>query len=145
MAHERGEEGCGGGGSGSGFTTQRQRRRQYSSRRARQQRLQRPWHRRLGVHAWLREPSRTGGIAGSLLSPLNSLSTAPPSLAGARFALRSDSYTLHILLPTKVDPLVSLMKVEKVPDSTYDMIGGLDQQIKEIKEVRSWVVVGAGP
>ncbi|KIZ02012.1 26S proteasome regulatory subunit T6, partial [Monoraphidium neglectum] len=53
---------------------------------------------------------------------------------GARVALRSDSYTLHILLPTKVDPLVSLMKVEKVPDSTYDMIGGLDQQIKEIKE-----------
>jgi Proteasomal ATPase OB C-terminal domain len=55
---------------------------------------------------------------------------------GARVALRNDSYTLHLLLPTKVDPLVSLMKVEKVPDSTYDMIGGLDQQIKEIKEVR---------
>ena len=34
-----------------------------------------------------------------------------------------------------MDPLVNLMKVEKVPDSTYDMIGGLDQQIKEIKEV----------
>ena len=55
---------------------------------------------------------------------------------GARVALRNDSYTLHLLLPTKVDPLVSLMKVEKVPDSTYDMIGGLDQQIKEIKEAR---------
>ena len=55
---------------------------------------------------------------------------------GARVALRNDSYALHLLLPTKVDPLVSLMKVEKVPDSTYDMIGGLDQQIKEIKEVR---------
>jgi 26S proteasome regulatory subunit T6 len=55
--------------------------------------------------------------------------------AGARVALRNDSYALHLLLPTKVDPLVSLMKVEKVPDSTYDMIGGLDQQIKEIKEV----------
>ena len=55
---------------------------------------------------------------------------------GARVALKNDSYTLHFLLPTKVDPLVSLMKVEKVPDSTYDMIGGLDQQIKEIKEVR---------
>ena len=54
---------------------------------------------------------------------------------GARVALRNDSYTLHLLLPTKVDPLVSLMKVEKVPDSTYDMVGGLDQQIKEIKEV----------
>uniref|UniRef100_A0A915KLC4 AAA+ ATPase domain-containing protein n=1 Tax=Romanomermis culicivorax TaxID=13658 RepID=A0A915KLC4_ROMCU len=34
-----------------------------------------------------------------------------------------------------VDPLVSLMMVEKVPDSTYEMIGGLDKQIKEIKEV----------
>jgi 26S proteasome regulatory subunit T6 len=38
-------------------------------------------------------------------------------------------------LPSKIDPLVSLMKVEKVPDSTYDMVGGLDKQVKEIKEV----------
>merc|ERR1711981_1504781 len=52
-----------------------------------------------------------------------------------RVALHNDSYQLHKILPTKVDPLVSLMKVEKVPDSTYDMIGGLDQQVKEIKEV----------
>lgn len=29
------------------------------------------------------------------------------------------------------------MMVEKVPDSTYEMIGGLDKQIKEIKEVRN--------
>jgi SpoVK/Ycf46/Vps4 family AAA+-type ATPase len=50
-------------------------------------------------------------------------------------ALRNDSYTLHKILPTKVDPLVSLMKVEKVPDATYDMVGGLDKQILEIKEV----------
>merc|ERR1711934_492413 len=52
-----------------------------------------------------------------------------------RVALRNDSYVLHRILPTKVDPLVSLMKVEKVPDSTYDMVGGLDKQIQEIKEV----------
>lgn len=52
-----------------------------------------------------------------------------------RVALRSDSYTLHKILPSKVDPLVSLMMVEKVPDSTYEMIGGLDKQIREIKEV----------
>mmetsp|Transcript_7048 Transcript_7048/g.20753 ORF Transcript_7048/g.20753 Transcript_7048/m.20753 type:complete len:404 (-) Transcript_7048:2874-4085(-) len=52
-----------------------------------------------------------------------------------RVALRNDSYTLHKILPTKVDPLVSLMKVEKVPDSTYDMIGGLEKQVMEIKEV----------
>jgi 26S proteasome regulatory subunit T6 len=55
-----------------------------------------------------------------------------PSL---RVGLRSDSYSLHKILPNKVDPLVSLMMVEKVPDSTYEMVGGLDKQIKEIKEV----------
>lgn len=52
-----------------------------------------------------------------------------------RVALRNDSYVLHKILPNKVDPLVSLMKVEKVPDSTYEMVGGLDKQIREIKEV----------
>jgi 26S proteasome regulatory subunit T6 len=52
-----------------------------------------------------------------------------------RVALRNDSYVLHKIMPSKVDPLVSMMKVEKVPDSTYEMIGGLDKQIKDIKEV----------
>jgi hypothetical protein len=52
-----------------------------------------------------------------------------------RVALQASSYMIHKILPSKVDPLVNLMKVEKVPDSTYDMIGGLDQQIKEVKEV----------
>jgi 26S proteasome regulatory subunit T6 len=55
--------------------------------------------------------------------------------AGTRVALKSDTYLLYKVLPSKVDPLVSLMMVEKVPDSTYDVIGGLDNQIKEIKEV----------
>lgn len=54
---------------------------------------------------------------------------------GTRVALRNDSYKLHKVLPTKVDPLVSLMRVEKVPDSTYEMVGGLNRQIKEMKEV----------
>jgi 26S proteasome regulatory subunit T6 len=53
----------------------------------------------------------------------------------ARVALRSDSYALHRILPSKVDPLVSLMRVEKVPDATYDMVGGLSKQIQEMKEV----------
>merc|ERR1712070_699521 len=55
--------------------------------------------------------------------------------AGVRVACKSDSYLLHKILPSKVDPLVNLMKVEKVPDSTYDMIGGLTEQVKEVKEV----------
>lgn len=76
--------------------------------------------------------------------------TNPSQLTpNTRVALRNDSYTLHKVLPNKVwnekpfvhvspisvDPLVSLMMVEKVPDSTYEMVGGLDKQIKEIKEV----------
>mmetsp|Transcript_6564 Transcript_6564/g.12633 ORF Transcript_6564/g.12633 Transcript_6564/m.12633 type:complete len:394 (-) Transcript_6564:105-1286(-) len=52
-----------------------------------------------------------------------------------RVALKNDSYTIHRILPTKIDPLVSLMKVEAVPDSTYDMVGGLEKQVMEIKEV----------
>jgi len=54
---------------------------------------------------------------------------------GTRVALRNDSYQLHKILPTKVDPLVSLMRVEAVPDATYEMVGGLSKQIKEMKEV----------
>eukprot|EP00834_Sanchytrium_tribonematis_P002606 NODE_84_length_22354_cov_0.646506.p13 type:complete len:202 gc:universal NODE_84_length_22354_cov_0.646506:6930-6325(-) len=53
----------------------------------------------------------------------------------SRVALKHDNYSLYKILPNKIDPLVSLMMVEKVPDASYDMIGGLDQQIKEIKEV----------
>lgn len=53
----------------------------------------------------------------------------------SRVALRNDSYTLHKVLPSKVDPLVSLMMVESVPDATYEMIGGLDEQLKAIREV----------
>merc|ERR1712135_194394 len=45
------------------------------------------------------------------------------------------SPNIRVALPNNVDPLVSLMMVEKVPDSTYEMVGGLDKQIKEIKEV----------
>ncbi|BEI84053.1 hypothetical protein CcaverHIS002_0406570 [Cutaneotrichosporon cavernicola] len=65
-------------------------------------------------------------------SPDIPISSLTPNL---RVALRADSYLLHSILPNKVDPLVSLMMVEKVPDSTYEMVGGLDKQIKEIKEV----------
>ena len=55
---------------------------------------------------------------------------------GSRVTLKSEEkLRINRIIESKVDPLVSLMKVEKVPDSTYDMIGGLDDQIKEIREV----------
>ena len=52
-----------------------------------------------------------------------------------RVALHAHSQKISKIMPSKVDPIVSLMKVEKVPDSTYDMCGGLDKQIAEVKEV----------
>lgn len=56
--------------------------------------------------------------------------------SGARVTLKSEErYKINRIIPSKVDPLVSLMKVEKVPDSTYDMVGGLEEQIKEVREV----------
>merc|ERR1711976_323927 len=54
---------------------------------------------------------------------------------GDRVALSHDAYKLHQILPSQVDPLVSLMRVEKVPDATYDEIGGCEKQIRQIKEV----------
>lgn len=37
------------------------------------------------------------------------------------------------VLTEDTDPMVSVMKLEKAPDETYADIGGLDQQIQEIK------------
>ena len=54
---------------------------------------------------------------------------------GMRVALRETNSKIHYILPSKIDPMVALMLVEKIPDATYEMIGGCDKQIKEIKEV----------
>jgi 26S proteasome regulatory subunit T6 len=55
--------------------------------------------------------------------------------AGSRVALKSDSYLIYKLLPQKIDPLISLMRIEKIPNCTYNSIGGLDFQIEQLKEV----------
>ncbi|CAL9006282.1 unnamed protein product, partial [Prunus brigantina] len=59
-----------------------------------------------------------------------------------RVALRRRSYTIHAILLKKIDPVFKLSKVQNNPECTYDMIGnifstigGLDEKIKEIKEV----------
>lgn len=72
---------------------------------------------------------------GKYIAKINSEIEPSDLKAGTRVALRNDSYEIHKILPVLVDPLVSLMRVEAVPDATYDMVGGLDKQIKEMKEV----------
>ena len=41
------------------------------------------------------------------------------------------------VLSDDADPMVTVMKLEKAPQESYADIGGLDQQIQEIKVIRS--------
>jgi 26S proteasome regulatory subunit T6 len=56
-------------------------------------------------------------------------------IPGLRVAIKNNNYQIHKVLTQKTDPLVSLMKVENIPLSKYEMIGGLDYQIEQLKEV----------
>jgi proteasome regulatory subunit len=53
---------------------------------------------------------------------------------GVRVALNQRTFTLVEILPSKKDPLVLGMEVEEAPEVTYSDVGGLDEQIREIKE-----------
>ena len=48
--------------------------------------------------------------------------------------LRTNSEIAQVL-PQSVDPVVNLMKIDSVPDCTYDQIGGLARQINELREI----------
>lgn len=47
-------------------------------------------------------------------------------MVGIWVVLRNDSYTLYVIFSSNIDSFVSFMKVEKVFDFMFDMIGGLD-------------------
>ncbi len=53
---------------------------------------------------------------------------------GSTLLLHQKSMAIIGILQDDVDPLVSTMKVDKAPLETYADIGGLEQQIQEIKE-----------
>ncbi|XP_008472582.1 26S proteasome regulatory subunit 7 [Diaphorina citri] len=42
---------------------------------------------------------------------------------------------IHIPLPPKIDPTVTMMQVEEKPDVTYSDIGGCKEQIEKLREV----------
>jgi len=48
--------------------------------------------------------------------------------------LNHKTHSIIGILSDDTDPMVSVMKLEKAPQETYADIGGLDQQIQEIKE-----------
>jgi 26S proteasome regulatory subunit T2 len=53
---------------------------------------------------------------------------------GSTVLLHNKSMAIVGLLSDEVDPMVSVMKVEKAPTESYAEIGGLEAQIQEIKE-----------
>lgn len=53
---------------------------------------------------------------------------------GCSVLLNSKNYAVVGILTDDVDPMVSVMKVDKAPLESYADIGGLEKQIQEIKE-----------
>uniref|UniRef100_A0A8C9IYA6 26S proteasome regulatory subunit 7 n=1 Tax=Piliocolobus tephrosceles TaxID=591936 RepID=A0A8C9IYA6_9PRIM len=54
---------------------------------------------------------------------------------GMRVGVDRNKYQIHIPLPPKIDPTVTMMQVEEKPDVTYSDAGGCKEQIEKLREV----------
>ncbi|CAI9740864.1 26S proteasome regulatory subunit 7 [Octopus vulgaris] len=54
---------------------------------------------------------------------------------GMRVGVDRNKYQIHIPLPPKIDPTVTMMQVEETPDVTYEDVGGCKEQIDKLREV----------
>lgn len=54
---------------------------------------------------------------------------------GMRVGVDRNKYQIHIPLPPKIDPTVTMMQVEEKPDVTYSDVGGCKDQIEKLREV----------
>lgn len=63
---------------------------------------------------------------------------------GCQVLLHHKTQAIVGVLHDDADPLVSIMKLDKAPTESYADIGGLEQQIQEIK-VRAMVAIRALP
>lgn len=54
-------------------------------------------------------------------------------LPGMRVALNQRSFAVVQALPSPLDPMIRAMEIEDAPDVTYADIGGLDDQLDELK------------
>jgi proteasome regulatory subunit len=99
----------------------------------------------------LRQPPLIGAVITDILDDYRAVvksSTGPsfvvnvsrklnePNLeSGMRVALNQRNFAVVELLPTSTDPMVQGMELmENVPDVSYADIGGLDEQIREVRE-----------
>jgi len=63
-------------------------------------------------------------------------SVAPTDIEeGMRVGVDRNKYQIHIPLPPKIDPSVTMMQVEEKPDITYADVGGCKEQIDKLREV----------
>eukprot|EP00096_Caligus_rogercresseyi_P000847 TRINITY_DN113_c0_g1_i1.p1 TRINITY_DN113_c0_g1~~TRINITY_DN113_c0_g1_i1.p1 ORF type:complete len:436 (+),score=161.93 TRINITY_DN113_c0_g1_i1:79-1386(+) len=63
-------------------------------------------------------------------------SVAPTDIEeGMRVGVDRNKYQIHIPLPPKIDPTVTMMQVEEKPDVTYGDVGGCKEQIEKLREV----------
>ena len=54
---------------------------------------------------------------------------------GMRVALNQRTFAIMEILPTKLDPFVKGMEViDEIPDISYEDVGGLNEQIQEVRE-----------
>ena len=51
------------------------------------------------------------------------------------FSFTNTIFQIHIPLPPKIDPSVTMMQVEEKPDVTYSDVGGCKEQIDKLREV----------
>ncbi len=63
-------------------------------------------------------------------------SSIPPKflVPGAQVALNQRTFAIVEGLPVNREPFIKNMEIEEVPNVTYSDIGGLDEQIREIRE-----------
>ncbi|PAV81052.1 hypothetical protein WR25_01996 [Diploscapter pachys] len=63
-------------------------------------------------------------------------SVAPTDIEeGMRVGVDRNKYQIHLPLPAKIDPTVTMMQVEEKPDVTYADVGGCKEQIEKLREV----------
>ncbi len=56
-------------------------------------------------------------------------------ISGMQVALNQRTFAVMEILPTKLDPFVKGMEViDSIPDISYDDVGGLEEQIQEVRE-----------
>ena len=61
---------------------------------------------------------------------------------GTRVSLDMTTLTIMRILPREVDPLVYKMSLEDPGGASFAGIGGLGEQVRELREVRALIIIG---